>query len=190
MSGPRTIEKDNSHPLIKIRLRQWHIEKFNQDISVLDVYGAHGLMFGKVWSKYDYTPTDGDAIEWLEQQNCLGQDIFDIDPYSSPYDALLLIAQKASKDKIGICCTDGCLRRQAQMRGKMPRTLQTLCGWPLKDNHLFAAIYHNYPAFLRGILAKIFEGWSIGNLAVKYGIGCGRQSTVYFAAILQRLNHV
>jgi len=183
--GPRTVYVDNSFPIMKIALRKWVAEKFVNP-SILDVYGGYGLMYKQLWRRYNYTATTGEALSWLSNQEKLDYDIYDVDPYSSPYEALQIISQKATKRVIGVICTDGCLRRQAQMRGKLPKVIQDICGWPPKDNKLMAAIYYQYPCFLKFILLKIFAGYKIKNLAVKYGIGWGKCATVYFAAVLEK----
>lgn len=186
--GPRTKHKDNSHPLTKIALRKWIINKIGvKNLKILDVYGGYGVMYNTLYSKISisYEATKGDALDWLRNRIALDHTIFDVDPYSSPYEALIEISKRYQSNRLGICCTDGCLRRQCHMRGNIPTTLQALCGWPGRDHTLMASIYYNYPAYLRGILHKIFPLMQIESLVVKYGIGFGKASTVYFAAILK-----
>jgi len=185
--GPRTIHKDNTHPGIKTALRRWILKEFSAP-SVLDIYGGYGLMWQLVWSKHanDYTASTGEALSWLGAQNALQYNVFDIDPYSSPYEALQIVAEKATGDRIGIVCTDGCLRRQAHMRGRLPKILQQCCNWDWHDKALMTAIYYQYPRFLRFALVRVMKGWEIEALVVKYGKGFGKSSTVYFAAIMKR----
>ena len=183
--GPRTVHVDNSFPAMKLALRRWIVDKF-ENPTVLDVYGGYGKMYQQLWYKYSYTATKGDALQWLSAQESLNFDIYDVDPYSSPYEALNIINKKAIKNRIGIICTDGCLRRQAQMRGNFPEIIQALCGWPAKNNHLMASLYYNYPKYLKFIIYKVMDRWEILNMAVKYGKGWGKSSTVYFAAILEK----
>lgn len=183
--GPRTVHKDNSHPVIKIALRKWTIEKI-QPKSVLDVYGGHGMMFDRLWKNYDYQCSDGDAIEYLKNQTEFNHDIFDIDPYSSPYEAIEIVCKKSVKPEIGIVCTDGMLRRQAGMRGNLTKFIQEKTGWPAKDNSLMAGIYHRYPEYLRHVLSCICDDYKIKNLAVEYGRKRS-QATVYFAIILKKV---
>jgi hypothetical protein len=186
--GPRTVHTDNSHPVIKIALRQWIAEKFELPI-VLDVYGGYGMMYESVWKVLakEYLTSEGEAINWLDSQKRLGADIFDVDPYSSPYEALEMIGNKAIKKHIGIVCTDGCLRRQAHMRGHLTKFLEQKCGWDSSNKGLMAAIYYQYPSFLRFVLQKIMPEWKASSLAIKYGIGFGRQSTVYFACLMEKI---
>jgi len=186
--GPRTIHNDNSHPGIKIALRQWITEKFQSPI-VLDVYGGYGMMYESVWRIFakEYKTSEGEAINWLDSQKQLEADIFDIDPYSSPYEAMELVGKKAIKKQIGIVCTDGCLRRQAHMRGHLTKFLEQKCGWDSNDKGLMAGIYYQYPSFLRFVLQKVMPDWSVSSLAIKYGIGFGRQSTVYFACLMKKI---
>jgi len=48
--GPRTVQVDNSAPVMKIGLREWLYKKLPGN-SVLDVYGAYGMMWEQVWRK-------------------------------------------------------------------------------------------------------------------------------------------
>lgn len=181
--GLRTTHKDNSHPTIKLALRKWLISELNPK-TVLDVYGGHGMMYGRLWKKYEYSYSGGNSIEWLKN-NDLNYDCFDIDPYSSPYEALEIITKKTGKNKIGVACTDGMLRRQAGMRGNFTKFIQQKCGWPAKDNTLMAGVYHQYPKFLRYVIKCVCPVFNIEKLAIKTGL---KQShaTVYWAAILIR----
>lgn len=178
------VKKSNSHPAIKIALRKWLEQQFDID-SILDIYGGYGLMHEKVWSKYRYRTTEGEAIAWLKK-NDIVENCFDIDPYASPYEALEVIADKTSKNKIGIVCTDGILRRGCMMRTEIPDFLCNKCNWPKRNLSLMAAIYHQYPRFLRHAISCICKNWDIEKLAVKYGMGTWKQATVYFAGILKK----
>ena len=115
---------DNSHPLEKAALREWVLTHISP-ARVLDVYGGNGLMFERVWKSKteNYRTADGDALEWLNTQKEFTENIFDIDPYASPYEALEIISQKATTMRIGIVCTDGTLRRVAMMRTRIPKFL-------------------------------------------------------------------
>lgn len=178
---------DNSHPREKIALREWLLSYINP-AHVVDVYGGNGLMFDKVWKEKsaDYRHSNGDALQWLQSQHDFNENLFDVDPYASPYEALEVIGQKAQPDKIGIVCTDGTLRRVAMMRTKIPQYFQNKCGWPERSLTLMAGIYHQYPRFLRHVLSCVLPQWWIERLAVQYGKGTWKQATVYFAAVLQK----
>jgi len=178
---------DNSHPLEKIALREWVLTHISQ-AHILDIYGGNGLMFEKVWKSKgeSYSSTDGDAIQWLQSRAELTENVFDIDPYASPYEALEIIGQKVALDRIGVVCTDGTLRRVAMMRTKIPKFLQDQCGWPERSLTLMAGIYHQYPRYLRHVLSCVASQWKIERLAIQYGKGTWKQATVYFAAILTK----
>ena len=178
---------DNSHPREKIALREWILE-YIPKAHVLDVYGGNGLMFENVWVKKaeSYRATEGDAVQWLSTQQGIPENVFDVDPYASPYEALEIIGQKATTERIGVVCTDGTLRRVAMMRTGIPEFFQKRCGWPKRDLSLMAAIYHQYPAYLRHVLACVVPGRSIERLAVQYGKGTWKQATCYFAAVLMK----
>ncbi len=182
--GPRTTHKDNSHPAIKIALRKWVIGKVNP-VTVLDVYGGCGMMYDRLWKRFEYTRSDGDSVKWLDSQKLLRFDCFDIDPYSSPYEALEIVCEKSQNNMIGVVCTDGMLRRQAGMRGNLTKFIQEKCNWPAKDNTLMAGIYHQYPKFLRYVIGCLSGEYCIENLAVKYGEKRS-QATVYWAAVLKK----
>jgi len=186
--GPRTTHNDNSHPGIKIALRQWVAKKFQSPI-VLDVYGGYGMMYESVWKVLakEYLTSEGEAINWLNSQERLNANVFDVDPYSSPYEAMEIIGMKAANERIGIVCTDGCLRRQAGMRGHLTKFLEQKCEWDSNNKGLMAAIYYQYPSFLRFVLQKVMPDWRVSSLAIKYGIGFGRQSTVYFACLMEKI---
>lgn len=176
---------DNSHPREKIALREW-VLKYISPASVLDVYGGNGLMFEKVWKlkAENYHTADGDALAWLQSEQKFTGNIFDVDPYASPYEALEIIGQKATTERIGIVCTDGTLRRVAMMRTRIPEFFRERCGWPERSLTLMAGIYHQYPRYLRHVLACVVPQWKIERLAIQYGKGTWKQATVYFAAVL------
>jgi len=177
-------KKDNSHPSIKIALRKWLEQQLDIE-SVLDVYGGYGLMYKKVWNKYQYRASEKDSISWLNNNEII-ENCFDIDPYASPYEALEIICNKTDKNEIGVVCTDGMLRRVCMMRTSIPDFLCDKCGWDKRDFSLMAGIYHQYPSFLRHVLSCICNDYSIDKLAIQYGIGTWKQATVYWACVLRR----
>lgn len=89
-------------------------------------------------------------------------DIFDVDPYSSPYEALALIAKSATKPTLGLYVTDGCLRQQAKVRGYFPKILLDPMGWQNKIPHTKesrrqrAWVYWHYPEVFYKIMGKLF----------------------------------
>jgi hypothetical protein len=178
---------DNSHPAEKIALREWILTHISP-AHVLDVYGGNGLMFERAWkSKAEsYSSSDGDALEWLKSNKEFTENVFDVDPYASPYEALEIIGQKATTERIGIVCTDGTLRRVSMMRTRIPEFFRERCGWPERSLTLMAGIYHQYPRYLRHVLACVLPQWQVERLAVQYGKGTWKQATVYFAAILMK----
>jgi hypothetical protein len=180
-------KQNNSHLGIKIAIREW-VLKHVAPSGVVDVYGGRGVMFNRVWRlcAAPYRTSCGDAVSWLSGQGSIVENVFDVDPYASPYEALEVIGGRAESDRIGIACTDGTLRRVAMMRTKIPRFIQDKCGWAERDLQLMAAIYHQYPKFLRHVIGCVMPGWSIERLIVQYGSGTWRQATVYFAAILKK----
>jgi hypothetical protein len=180
-------KNDNSHPREKIALREW-VLKYISSAHILDVYGGNGLMFEKVWKlkSANYQTADGDALQWLQAQNKLTENCFDVDPYASPYEALEIIGKKTTAARIGIVCTDGTLRRVAMMRTHIPAFLRDRCGWPERSLTLMAGIYHQYPRYLRHVLACILPQWEIERLTIQYGKGTWKQATVYFAAVLTK----
>jgi len=177
---------DSSFSIQKVGLRWWLCDQMPAS-SVLDVYGGYGLMWRQVWERRatTYTATDGDALKWLEFHN-LDYDIYDIDPWGSPWEALDRINQKSTKDKIGIVCTDGAVKRQGQIRGLMPKIIVEKLAWDTKDKRLLAEVFYHYPAACRQILRAVMPSHKIIALAVKEHGGCGC-GTAYFAAILQKL---
>lgn len=180
-------KKDNSHPKVKVALREWLILNCGRE-SILDVYGANGLMYESVWKDKvkQYIASSGESISFLNGQGSFDQQLFDIDPYASPYEAIKVICSKSTKNKIGIVCTDGCLRRVCMMRTGIPEFIQAQTGWPKKDLSLMAAIYHRYPEYLRYLLKCVIGDYRIDKLVIKYGQGTWKQATVYFAACLSR----
>lgn len=180
-------KNDNSHPREKIALREW-VLKYISSAHILDVYGGNGLMFKKVWKlkAQNYRPTIGEALQWLQSQEKLTENVFDIDPYASPYEALEIIGNKTAAARIGIVCTDGTLRRVAMMRTRIPQFFRERCGWPERSLTLMAGIYHQYPRYLRHVLSCVLPQWQVERLAVQYGKGTWKQATVYFAAILTK----
>lgn len=182
-----TDKKDNSHPYIKIKLREKMIE-YEENIVCLDVYGGFGLMYQKIWSRenIEYNSTVGDSLTWLNENNLDKYNVFDIDPYSSPFEAIEIICTKTTQNNIIIICTDGYLRRMGLMRMKLNKFICNKTGWADRDLTLLAAIYHQYPSFLRFLLSKIIKDFTIDKLYIKYGEGTWKQATVYFAIKLKR----
>jgi len=181
----KSQKKNNSHPLVKIAIREW-ILKYIDNPSVLDVYGGKGMMFEKVWKEKEkkYQASKGDAIEWLKNQKQFDQNIFDIDPYASPFEALKIITEKATLKKIGVVCTDGYLRRVSMMRTGLSKFFQENCKWPERSLTLMAGIYHKYPSYLRYVLKCIAPQWNIERLVIQYGQGTWKQATCYFSVVL------
>jgi len=179
----KSEKKDNSHPVIKIAVREWLL-KYIDNPKIVDIYGGKGMMYEKVWSKFEYRCSDGDSIEWLLGQPKLNENIFDIDPYASPFEALKIIAEKAALKKIGIVCTDGYLRRVSMMRTGLSKFFQENCNWPERSLTLMAGIYHKYPSYLRHVLKCIAPQWRVERLVIQYGRGTWKQATVYFSVIL------
>lgn len=179
---------DNSFPALKIALREWVVAEF-MSARVLDVYGGYGLMYRQVWSRVSssYEATDGDSLAWLQDRESLDYDLFDVDPYGSPFEALQIIAKRAIRNRIGLVCTDGCLRRQGTYRGNLPKVVEQTCGWGSENKALMASIYYNYPGHLRYLLRHLMPGWFIETLAVRYGKGGGKHTMAYFAFILKRV---
>lgn len=182
-----TSRNDNSNPVKKIGLRKTVAELFTER-HVLDIYGGNGVMYRTVWCNVSdsYAVAGNDAISWLKLKSDLHQNIYDIDPYASPFEAIEIICEKSIPDRIAITCTDGYLRRCAMMRTHFNKYIQHKTGWPDRDLTLMAAIYHQYPSFLRYLLSRIIHDYEINKLFVKYGSGTWNQATVYFAAILSR----
>ena len=180
-------KRNNSHPCKKIALREWILTHISP-AHVLDVYGGNGLMFEKVWKSQNesYRSAVGDALEWLQAQSEFTENIFDIDPYASPYEAIEIIGQKTTTERIGIVCTDGTLRRVAMMRTRIPKFFQERCGWPERSLTLMAGIYHQYPRYLRHVLSCVVPQYGIERLAIQYGKGTWKQATVYFAVVLTK----
>lgn len=181
-------KKDNSSPEAKIALRKWLFQYIPFPVNVLDIYGANGLMFSKVWKDNSFAYqmiNKEDALSWIGEQKNLDQNVFDVDPYASPFEAIKAISEKATPNLIGLACTDGSLRRCAMMRTRISKNIQILTGWNERDLALMAAIYYNYPSYLRYVLHCILRNqWKIEKLAIKYPSGTWKQGTAYFAAIL------
>ena len=175
---------DNSFVLQKIALRKWITDKIKPS-SVLDCYGGNGEMFGQVWSKFNcsYSSTEGDALKWLSAHN-LNYDIFDIDSYGSPWEALRIVNDRSYMNQIGIVCTDGALKRAGQIRGTIPRILVDAMGWDKTSRELKAWIFYHYPQACRLCLDKIMSNYVIERLAVKEHNKVGYCGTAYFAAVL------
>ena len=184
------VSKNNSHPKQKIALREWIIKNID-NFDVLDVYGGYGLMYKKIWSikAESYHTTKGDSINWLNNKRELKQNVYDVDPYASPFEALEIIGHKATPKQIGIVCTDGSLRRCAFMRSSISKYLQKKCEWPRKSLPLMSAIYNQYPSFLRYVISCVMPKWSIQKLVVQEALGGHRmQQTMYFAILLNKKN--
>ncbi len=141
-------------------------------------------MYKQVWQTRitAYQVVEGDALKWLAAHE-LGFDVFDIDPWGSPWEALEIINTKAIRDRIGIVCTDGALKKAAMIRSPISKSIIRATRWDSKSNHLKAWVYYHYPAACRYVLERIMSNWTIEKLAVKEHGGAGTAGTVYFAAI-------
>ena len=179
--------RDNSHIGMKVALRLKLLEYFDNP-TVLDVYGGFGAMHRHVWQKYNYVATEEDALQWL-QNNDLRYEIYDVDPYGSPYEALKLINEKISKEKFAIACTDGALRRQALMRSPtIPKiVIDLLHDMDFTNKRTRPYIYYNYPVVLRLLISRIFPNYEIKKLYLKYGNrNIWASATCYFSCLLSR----
>ena len=179
------IQHDSSFPIQKVGLRLWLCDKMSA-LNVLDVYGGYGLMYRQVWEKRatTYTATEGDALGWLGTHS-LDYDIYDVDPWGSPWEVLDIINQKSIKETIGIACTDGAVKKEGQIRGTIPKIVTEKLAWDSKDKRLLAEIFYHYPVACRQILRVIMINYKITSLAVKEHGGAG-VGTAYFAAILEK----
>jgi hypothetical protein len=185
----KSVKKNNSHPAIKLAIRQFIIDRIKPQ-SILDIYGGNGLMFNKIWRKQNvpYRTAGGDAIKWLNEFE-IYDNIIDIDPYGSPFEALEILLNKHTMERIGVVCTDGYLRRACMMKTKFTDIFRRL-GFPERNSNLMSAIYYHYPQHLRNIIMKLGNNkWVIDSLVVKYGTGTWKQATCYFGCILKRVDN-
>lgn len=178
------IKHDNTFIVQKIALRLWLLDYFKNP-RVLDIYGGNGAMFRQVWKTQNYTLGEGDALKWLAAHD-LDYDIYDIDTWGSPWEALAIINNKCQKGRIGIICTDGAVKRAGQVRGTIPNIVLKALDWDGKDRRLKAEIYYHYSVACRQIIKAIMSNYNIERLAIKEHGKCGYCSTVYFAAILKK----
>lgn len=182
---------DNSTPGAKIALRLWLLEKI-PGATVMELYGGGGVMNDQVWSERASAVTinEGDALKRLFEHDTLPQQVFDVDSYASPFEAIELIGQKATSTTVGVVATDGSLRRSAMMRTRISSYLVEKCGFDNASKTQKANIFHNYPSFLLQVLRAILPDWTVEAIAVKYAEGgAWKQATAYFAVvILRKLN--
>lgn len=137
-------------------------------------------MFQNCWKKLKCMSSTGEALSWLERNEDWSHDIYDVDPYSSPWEAIELIGGKTS-NRIGVVASDGSLRRQVLFR----RHSQVMdkAGWDYKDRRVQGLIYWQYPSAITFLLEKFFVR-KVEKIAVKYGKGIGHSCTSYFAAVI------
>ena len=187
LKGKAWTPTDNSTPAAKCAIRLWLLDNMKRT-RTLECYGSEQSMFWQVWCKHaeSVAGATGDALTYLRAAN-LDYDIFDVDCYGSPYEAIEIIGQRALPDRIAIAATDGSLRRSAMMRSKISSYLCEKGGFDNEDKRLKAAIFHRYPVFCRLVLERILSGWQIDQFAVKYAEGgAWKNATAYFGIILQR----
>lgn len=178
---------DNGSPARKVALRRWLLAQLRRHVDraprVLDCYGPYGVMHAKVWREAasSYAGTEGGAYAWLTSHDLTGFDLFDLDAYGSPYEALEAVAQGADPTAvIGVVATDGALRKEALYRANMPRFLQDRMKWPRRDDVLFAAIYYRYPNYARAVIERL-----TGRPLLHYAVTpSGRAGAVMYWAVV------
>src|SRR5690606_20935448 len=114
--------KLNAWPRAKIDVRAWIAGTLGGVRSVYEVYGAGGLG-SDCWRRHGAetlagTPGGADAIASLRDLQKWDYDVWDVDPYSNPFTAIVIIGERATAPRIGMFVTDGCLRKGAQIRAK------------------------------------------------------------------------
>ena len=186
--GTHWRQEDNSAPALKLLVREWLVAQL-PGRSVLEVYGGGGRMFGGIWSRPEFAcgTTMGEALDWLGSVSALDFDLYDIDPYGSPFEAIEIIARRSARNTIGIAGTDGALRRAAMMRSHISQFLIDRIGFDDADKRLKAAIYYRYPAYLRMVCERLMLGWMLKAIIVKHPAGTWKQATSYFALVAQRV---
>lgn len=121
------VAVDNSHDArrAKVELRQWVLREV-QPARVIDVFAGDGEMYRDAWSKaaeylgFDERPIHdarslmiGDSYQLLRAIDLRRWNVFDVDCYGQPWQALLIIAarrQWAAGEIGAVVCTDSSLR--------------------------------------------------------------------------------
>jgi hypothetical protein len=176
---------DNTNPLAKIYLRKWLLDFFPNP-RVLDVYGGHGVMYDNVWkeSSSRYEAVDGKVIRWIKKQENLEYDVFDIDPWGSPFQVIAELNKRIAEDigHVGMVCTDGAIKRAGQII-PLSRFVREKCGFDEKNKTFLRSLFHQYNKYLRFILEVLLPDWEIERLAIKHG---QPRAMVYFAGVFNR----
>ena len=154
--------KHNSFPAAKIAIREWLAGQIGaKHRTGYAVYGGGGLA-AQEWKRHGLKGLDGpahgeDALDALGTLQRWDYAVWDVDPFSNPFPAIRMIGQRAAAPLIALFVTDGCLRKMAQIRGRLPSTVLAVTGW--LDNRdeqsrwLKARIYHHYPEALAWVLS-------------------------------------
>lgn len=121
MSKFKGVKTNNAKTSAKRTIREQVLNEIKKP-SVLEVFCGAGEMYNDVWHKADnYTGIDkvkqfddrhticGDARKALRVVDLEQYNIFDIDAYGSPYEVLLDILPRVSRnfDRVGFVLTDG-----------------------------------------------------------------------------------
>lgn len=97
----------------------------------------------------------GDALQFLRANTQWAYSIYDIDPWSTPFDAVSLAASHAWASRIGIFVTDGHLMQAGRMGQRFTTIIRDVMPeWP-ETRHVKRWIYYNYPKALMALLARL-----------------------------------
>ncbi|MFH1602645.1 MAG: hypothetical protein ABIH03_01915, partial [Pseudomonadota bacterium] len=187
-TASRAPKQQNSHLLYKVRLREWLVAQWREHAQVdrrprvVECFGPWQEMWARVWSRCaEYLGADGDNAERWLGDHALGElDLFDLDPYGSPWPCIAVIGRRATAPTIGIVATDGALRAEAKYRGKCPGVLAREFGWDFHDHALAASVYLHYPRFARAAIERLTRRPMLAYAVSPYG----RRAVMYWATLL------
>lgn len=178
--------KANSWPGGKLGVRRW-LAKRHPPVRVWEIYGP-GSVGARQWKmlgavEMGGTPAGEDAVGYLDTLKDWDWDVYDIDPYSSPFAALVAVSARATAPEIAVFLTDGHLRKAAQMGASLATVVCDRMGWPggigKETRAVKRWIYWHYSAALRSVVERcLAPRYDVSAFAVTKARGNGAANYV------------
>lgn len=159
-----SIRRDNSWLNAKRAVRAWALGALGHvPAAAYEAFGSGGASTRWLRSvkceKVD--GCTGDAIKDLSALTWCEYEWFDVDPWGDPWEAIRIVGQRATAQRIALFVCDGYLPMVGRMRFPWPLSVRNNLGWRDDDDTRKAWVWYHYPAAFREVLACVMPGWVI-----------------------------
>jgi hypothetical protein len=191
------LAQHNSRPEVKIELRRAILRRMEQPLKVLETHSGPGVIrracyaAAEEWVGVDKDSAAPDAIHcdsllFLRAVDLSGFNIFDVDPFGSPWRHVWLISrQKLQAERIALFVTDGMMvghagRVSAPMRW-WSRQMASAAVVRMQLTGQGRPLVENWPVLCKLFLREWFDGWRLSAFGHHLTPNVG-----YAAAMLER----